>query len=192
MRGAAVDIRPATVVDASACAEIYVPYVTGTSISFEVEPPAADEFVRRIEDAQAAHEWLVAERDRIVVGYAYAHRFAERVAYSWSCETSIYLALNVRREGIGRALYEELLEHLAIRGYRRAFAGITLPNDASVGLHRALGFQDAGCYRRVGWKNGVWHDVAWMQRDLQTRGVDPPQPIRVRDLASMRESHASR
>jgi L-amino acid N-acyltransferase YncA len=136
-----------------------------------------EQFVERIAYAQAAHEWLVAVREGIVIGYAYGHQFAERAAYSWSCQTSIYLAPEVRRQGVGRALYQQLLGRLAALGYRRAFAGIALPNEASLGLHRAFGFQEVGCYRRVGWKNGAWHDVAWMQRDLQATETDPPAPI---------------
>jgi phosphinothricin acetyltransferase len=163
--------------DALACAEIYAPYVTGTSISFEVEPPTSAQFAERIADAQLLHEWLVADRDGQVVGYAYAHDFHARAAYQWSCETSVYLAMDVRREGAGRALYEVLLERLTARGYRRAVACIALPNEASVSFHRAFGFEDAGCFRRVGWKHGSWHDVAWMQRDLQTCEIDPPAPI---------------
>lgn len=170
-------VRPAVASDAAACAGIYSPYVSDTNVSFEVEPPTADQFAERIADAQAMHDWLVAERDEAVVGYAYAHRFADRAAYSWSCETSIYLAQGAHGQGIGRRLYEELLGRVAGLGYRRAFAGIALPNDASIGLHRAVGFQDAGCYRRVGWKNGAWHDVAWMQRDLQGSESDPPPPV---------------
>jgi L-amino acid N-acyltransferase YncA len=175
-----LSVRPAVAADARACADIYEPYVTGTSTSFEVEPPTPQQFTERILDAQAAHEWLVAERDGFVIGYAYAHRFAERAAYRWSCETSIYLASEAHRRGVGRALYEKLLERLATLGYRRAFAGITLPNEASVALHRACGFQDAGRYERVGWKHGAWHDVAWMQRDLQTTEIDPPSSIDAR------------
>jgi L-amino acid N-acyltransferase YncA len=177
MVGSAPHIRSATAADAAACAEIYAPYILGTSITFEVEPPTTEQFKERIAQAQASHEWLVAERDGTVLGYAYGHRFHERAAYDWSCETSIYLAVTLRRQGVGRALYQELLQRLAGRGYRRAFAGIALPNDASTGLHRALGFQWAGCYRRVGWKNGAWHDVAWMQADLQGCEIDPPAPI---------------
>lgn len=184
MSNAELYVRPATATaaDAVACAQVYWPYVTGTSVTFEVEPPTAEQFMERIADAQTSHEWLVAERDGAVVGYAYGHRFAVRAAYKWSCETSIYLARTVHRQGVGRALYERLLRQLATQGYRRAFAGITLPNDASIGLHRAFSFKDAGCYRRVAWKNGVWHDVAWMQRDLQHREVDPP-PVIARTLA---------
>ena len=135
------------------------------------------QFVERIAAAQALHEWLVAERDEVVVGYAYGHEFNERAAYSWSCETSVYVAMDLRRAGIGRALYEALLDYLAERGYRRAFAGITLPNDASVGFHRSFGYDEVGRYRRVGWKEGAWHDVGWMQRDLQRNEVDPPDVI---------------
>lgn len=170
-------LRPATAADAVACANIYAPYVIGTSITFEVDPPEAKQFIERIADAQAAHEWLVAERDGTVIGYAYGHRLAERAAYGWSCETSIYLTSEMQRQGVGRALYQELLGRLATLGYRRAFACITLPNESSVGLHRAFGFEDAGHYRRVAWKDGIWHDVAWMQRDLQVADIDPPPAL---------------
>jgi L-amino acid N-acyltransferase YncA len=177
MSSPALAVRPATAADAVACAKIYEPYVTGTSITFEVDPPTAEQFRRRIAQAQLNHEWLVAERERTIVGYAYGHQFHDRAAYGWSCEVSIYLRVGVRRQGIGRALYQELLMRLSGRGYRRALAGIALPNAASIGLHRALSFEEAGCYRRVGWKNGAWHDVAWMQRDLQPYEIDPPAPI---------------
>ena len=167
-------MRSATDADAAACSKIYAPYVIGTCISFEVEPPTPVQFEERISDAQVSHEWLVAECEGKVVGYAYGHQFNERSAYRWSVETSIYLAQDQQCQGIGRSLYELLLTRLGEQGYRRAFAGITLPNDASIGLHRSLGFDDAGCYRRVGWKHGAWRDVAWMQRDLQSDGIDPP------------------
>ncbi|MFF1610373.1 GNAT family N-acetyltransferase [Amycolatopsis sp. NPDC058278] len=157
-------IRDATPEDAAACAALYAPYVTDTAISFETEPPGTAEMARRI---AGAHAWLVHEDHGRVAGYAYATRFAERAAYRWSCETSIYLEQGRRRTGAGRALYEALFERLRARGFCRAFAGMTLPNDASAGLHRALGFEPAGVYRRVGWKHGAWRDVAWVQKDLR-------------------------
>jgi phosphinothricin acetyltransferase len=169
-------IRDALPADAAACAALYAPYVTDTVISFETEPPPAAEMARRIDDAYA---WFVLEDDSRVAGFAYAHRFAERAAYRWSCETSIYLERGRRRTGAGRALYETLFERLRDNGFYRAFAGMTLPNDASAGLHRALGFEPAGVYRRVGWKHGAWRDVAWVQKDLHaTDGcVSPPAPL---------------
>jgi L-amino acid N-acyltransferase YncA len=169
---ARMTIRDATSVDAGACAAIYAPYVRETAISFESRPPSRNEMSRLMEDALASHAWLVAEFGD-VVGYAYGHAFAARAAYRWSVETSIYLDREHCGRGVGRALYEELLDRLAARGYCRALAGVTLPNDASVGLHRALGFQEVGVYQRIGWKLGAWHDVAWFQRDIGPE-TEPP------------------
>ncbi|MEU0790093.1 N-acetyltransferase family protein [Amycolatopsis sp. NPDC005961] len=169
-------IRDATPDDATACLAIYAPYVTETVISFEDEPPSVAEMARRITDA---HAWFVLESEGRVAGFAYARPFAERAAYRWSCETSIYLERGRRRTGAGRALYETLFDRLRDKGFCRAFAGMTLPNDASAGLHRALGFEPAGVYRRVGWKHGAWRDVAWVQKDLHaTDGcASPPAPL---------------
>ncbi|HWH96514.1 MAG TPA: GNAT family N-acetyltransferase [Baekduia sp.] len=161
-----LSIRAATERDAAACAAIYAPYVTGSAVSFEVEAPSAATMAQRIAAFTATHAWLVLEDGGRVVGYAYGHAFAERAAYRWSCETSIYLELGRRRTGGGRALYEALLERLAARGFRRAIAGMTLPNEASNGLHRALGFEPVGVYRRIGYKDGAWHDVAWVQKTI--------------------------
>jgi phosphinothricin acetyltransferase len=170
-------IRDAGDRDAARCAEIYAPYVRDTAISFESEPPSAAEMARRIAAAQESHAWLVCEDAGRVVGYAYGGPFMARAAYRWSTAVSVYLDQGRRRTGLGRALYEALFERLAARGFRTALAGITLPNEASLGLHRSLGFEPVGTYRRVGWKAGAWHDVAWSQRQL---GIDdgPPEPLR--------------
>ena len=169
-------IRDGRESDASRCAAIYAPYVLDTAISFESDPPSATEMAQRIAAAQERHAWLVHEDDGEVVGYAYGGPFMTRAAYRWSTAVSVYLEPDRRRTGAGRALYEALFERLAARGFRTALAGITLPNDASMGLHRALGFDPVGTYRRVGWKLGAWHDVAWLQRPLG--GDDgPPSPL---------------
>ncbi|MGC4937832.1 GNAT family N-acetyltransferase [Kribbella sp. DT2] len=161
--------------DAAACAAIYAPYVRETAISFELEPPSAAQLAERIVAAQKRHAWLVLEDDTArIVGYAYGGPMKERAAYRWSCEVSVYLEPGRRRTGGGRALYEALFERLTERGFRTAIAGMTLPNDASVGLHAALGFEPIGTYRRIGWKNGGWHDVAWAQRTLAV-AEDPPE-----------------
>lgn len=166
-------VRDATERDAAACAAIYQPYVTDTAITFEADPPSPEQMAARIADAQRTHAWLVLEDGGRVVGYAYGGPFKARAAYRWSCEVSVYLELGRRRTGGGRALYTALLARLAERGYRTAVAGMTLPNDASVGLHRAMGFAPVGTYRRIGWKHGAWHDVAWTQREI-VAGDDPP------------------
>ncbi len=130
----------------------------------------------RIAAAARTHAWLVHEIDGRVVGYAYGGPMKARAAYRWACEVSVYLEPGLRRTGAGRVLYEALFARLAERGYRTAVAGMTLPNPASEGLHRALGFEPVGTFRQVGWKHGAWHDVAWVQRPLAP-GSDPPSDI---------------
>ncbi len=169
-------MRDASVADAAACAAIYAPYVTGTQVTFETEPPSEGEMAARIETAAKSYAWLVLEDDGRVVGYAYAGRFHARPAYRWACEVSVYLETGRRRTGAGRALYESLLARLRERGFRIAVAGMTLPNEASVGLHEAFGFEPVGTYRRIGYKLGRWHDVAWMQLRLADDGDEPAEP----------------
>jgi L-amino acid N-acyltransferase YncA len=172
-----VAVRDAVPGDAARCAEIYALYVRDTAISFETEPPAAADLAERITEAQRDHAWLVLEEAGIVIGYAYGGPFMSRAAYRWSATVSVYLDVARRRSGGGRALYGALFDRLAARGIRTVLAGVALPNEASEGLHRALGFEPVGVYRRVGWKNGRWHDVAWYQRHL-VDDVSPPEPLR--------------
>jgi L-amino acid N-acyltransferase YncA len=167
-------VRDATAADAAGCAAIYAPYVRDTAISFETEPPTESEMASRIAAAQHTHAWLVLDDGGAVIGYAYGTTYKARGAYRFSCEVSVYLEMGHRRTGAGRALYEALFARLAERGFRTAVAGMTLPNPASVGLHTALGFQPVGTYRRIGWKHGAWHDVAWMQRTLIADDDAPP------------------
>lgn len=167
-------IRDAGDADATGCRDVYAPYVTGSAVSFELEPPTAEEMARRIAEAQRQHAWLVLHDGGRIAGYAYGGPFMARPAYRWSCAVSVYLEPGRRRTGSGRALYEALFARLAARGLRTALAGIVLPNEASVGLHRAVGFQPVGTYRAVGWKNGRWHDVAWYQRPLAPDGEQGP------------------
>ena len=170
-------LRDATAADAEACAAIYAPYVTDTAITFENEPPTPAQMAERIAIALRTHAWVVLEDHGRVVGYAYGSAFKSRPAYRWACEVSVYLETGRRRTGGGRALYTALLERLARRGFRTAVAGTTLPNEASVGLHRAMGFEPVGTYQRIGWKHGAWHDVTWTQRAILT-GTDPPSEPR--------------
>lgn len=170
-------IRDASELDADACAAIYAPYVRETAISFELEPPGVAEMAERISKTVETHAWLVLEDDDgRVVGYAYGGPMKPRAAYRWSCEVSIYMEPGRRRTGGGRALYQALFDRLTERGYRTAIAGMTLPNDASEGLHRSLGFEPIGVYRKIGWKDDAWHDVAWVQRPLSTTPGRPEEP----------------
>lgn len=168
-------IRPADPQrDGAACAAIYAPSVESTPISFELVPPDATEFTRRIEKYAATHQFLVAEEDGGVVGYAYACRWADRAAYDWSVETSVYVAADHHGQGMGRALYAELFDRLRAQGFRIAVAGITLPNPASIGLHESMGFESSGSLRDIGWKEGAWRDVGYWQLYLQPPGEGPP------------------
>ena len=162
-----VTIRQASVADAAALLAIYTPYIEHTPITFEVAVPRVDEFAGRIAKCLNGWQYLVAEIDGRPVGYAYGGVHRERAAYRFSTEVSAYIDERHRRKGIGRALYARLFDDLAAKGYCEAFAGITYPNDASVGLHAAVGFTMIGIFKRIGWKFDTWHDVAWMQRTLR-------------------------
>lgn len=164
-------VRPAVEQDAEAVVRIYAPYVEQTAISFEETVPTADDMAARIKKCCTRWQWLVAEIDGGVVGYAYGSQHRERAAYRWSVEVSAYVDRHHHRTGIGRALYEPLLAELAEKGFCNAFAGITLPNEPSVKLHAAMGFLPIGTFRSIGWKFGRWHDVAWFQRTLR---ASPP------------------
>jgi L-amino acid N-acyltransferase YncA len=160
--------------DAAACAAIYAPYVATGATSFEESAPTAEELAARIERVSATHPWVVNERDGEVVGFAYATTHRTRPAYRWTAETSVYVDPEHQARGVGRGLYEALLELLRRQRLQVACAGITLPNDASVALHESLGFERIGVYRRIGFKAGAWRDVGWWQLLLGTADDDPP------------------
>ncbi|MEX2142881.1 MAG: arsinothricin resistance N-acetyltransferase ArsN1 family B [Pirellulales bacterium] len=180
-------LREATEDDAAAIAGIYAPYCETTPITFETESPSAEEIRGRIAKVLPLYPWLVGELDGRVVGYAYATRHRERAAYRWGVDVAIYLDGGCHRRGIGRALYSALLPMLVAQGYYTAYAGITLPNEASAGLHRAMGFEPVGIYHGAGYKMGAWHDVVWLEKQLQPLPPAPAEPI---SAAQLRESPA--
>lgn len=175
-------LRLAGAADAEQISAIYAPIVRETVISFETEPPDAAELRRRIAATLQTHPWLVCERSGEVLGYACGSRHRDRSAYRWAVDVSAYVREDARRRGIARRLYRALLELLTLQGFHAAYAGITLPNRASVGLHEVLGFEPVGVYRRVGYKLGAWHDVGWWQHSLRPRGVEPAEPRRPDEL----------
>lgn len=167
MAGETFIIRDANLSDTAAMLEIYAPYVLNTGISFEEQVPSLDEFSARVEKYIAGWRCLVAERDGRVLGYAYGSAHRERPAYRWSVETSVYVASDAHRNGVGRSLYQLLTPQLAERGFCNAFAGVALPNAASIALHEAVGFRHIGTFPRVGFKLGAWRDVAWFYLPLR-------------------------
>jgi len=168
-------VRPAGPGDAAGIAAVYAPYITDSVASFEAVPPDADEMRRRML-VEPRLPWLVATRDDAVVGYCYGSAHRGRAAYRWSVDCSVYVAASEHRRGTGRALYEQLLPLLRDLGHVTVFAGVTLPNAASVGLHEALGFTPVGVFRHAGFKAGAWHDVGWWQRSLQELPEEPVEP----------------
>jgi len=167
-------LRLATADDAAQIAGIYAPLVADTAITFEVDAPSVREMRQRIVGTSMRLPYLVADDAGDVLGFAYAGRHRRRAAYAWSSDVSVYVGAGTRRAGVGRGLYTALLDLLSAQGYANAFAGVALPNDASVGLHEATGFDLVGVYRSVGYKLGTWWDVAWWQRRLGTAAVPPP------------------
>jgi len=165
-------IRIAHPRDAEAILSIYAPIVADTVVSFEERVPSLEDMRERI---AASHTWLVAENEGNLVGYAYASRFHPRSAYRWSAEVSIYLASAARGRGLGRFLLDAVLHRLGAMGYVNAFAGITLPNDASIRLFESSGFTKIATWKDAGFKLGRWHDVGWWQLQLREPSIPPPQ-----------------
>jgi L-amino acid N-acyltransferase YncA len=193
-------IRSVTTEDAPAVQAIYAPYVAHTVISFEAAPPSVDEMAQRIQKTVSKFPWLVCVTDAqngdsrsensksekgepstypAIAGYAYASTHRERAAYQWSVDVSVYVSPDFQRRNIGRGLYTALFALLRLQGYVNAYAGIALPNPASVGIHTSLGFQAVGVYQQVGYKLGAWHDVGWWGLRLLTAPCEPlpPRPI---------------
>jgi L-amino acid N-acyltransferase YncA len=140
-----------------------------TAISFETDPPSAVEMAQRIAASPKNLPWIVSvDNENSVEGYAYASRHRQRAAYQWSVDVSVYVRVDRRHQNVGSTLYRQLLGELTHLGYFQAFAGIALPNAASVGLHARLGFMFVGVYKDVGYKLGAWQDAGWWQLALQS------------------------
>ena len=176
-------IRVADENDAAGVHAIYAPIVRDTAISFEVSPPSSAEIQQRMRRVLTRYPWLVCGNPGEVLGYSYASSHRERAAYAWSVDVAVYVHERARGYGVGRALYAALTSILGMQGFSTAFAGVTLPNPASVALHEAVGFLPVGTYRSVGWKLGMWHDVGWWCRPLHPAS-SPPTPVR--EFASIR------
>ncbi len=180
-------IRLARPEDGPAIAGIYRPSVTHSVTSFELEPPDGAEMARRVARVMERAPWLVCEQNETVLGYAYASAHRDRPAYRWSVDVSVYVHGDARRMGVARALYASLFAALVVQGFRNAYAGITLPNEASVTLHTSMGFTPVGVYRGVGYKFGAWHDVGWFERALAPRVPEPAPPRVLPDCSSEAE-----
>ncbi|MDE1937989.1 MAG: N-acetyltransferase [Alphaproteobacteria bacterium] len=155
--------------DLPALLAIYNHYVVHTPVTFDVEPRTLAQRQVWLDTfaSSGRYQCFVAARDSQAIGWACSGKFKEKAAYETSVETSIYLAPGEQSKGLGRKLYETLLSALAKEDLHRAFGGVTLPNEGSVGVHRALGFSLVGTYPEVGRKFGRFWDVAWFGRPFR-------------------------
>lgn len=169
------NVRRALKSDAREILEIYTPYVLDTAISFEATLPSLSEVERRIEEYSKLG-WLVYEIQDALIGYAYASKHRDREAYQWCCEVSVYIHPQHHRKGIASILYTELFQKLRDQGYVNSYAGIELPNEASVKFHESMGFTPIGVFRETGFKLGKWHDVGWWHLKIAEPGSNPKAP----------------
>jgi phosphinothricin acetyltransferase len=170
-------IRFAEPDDAAGIVAIYGPYCDGSVVSFELAAPTIEQMRERIERIMKQFPWLVCEIDGEVAGYVYACPHRERAAYRWAVDVAVYIAPQHQRRRVGQALYAVLFQILREQGYFKAYAGVTLPNAGSVGLHEAVGFRPLAIYRGVGHKFGKWLDVGWWELDLQQQSEKPGEPV---------------
>jgi L-amino acid N-acyltransferase YncA len=161
-------IRPAAPADIATITDIYADAVRHGTATFEIEPPDEAEMARRQRALMAKdYPFLVAEKAGVTVGYAYAGPYRDRPAYHWCVEDSIYVAPQLHRQGIGRALLARLIAESGTLGFRQMLAVIgDSANTGSVAVHAALGFRLIGTFQSVGFKHGRWLDTVLMQRAL--------------------------
>jgi phosphinothricin acetyltransferase len=172
-----VTVRAAVPDDLPALTAIYNHYVEHTHITFDLVPYTVEQrrawFDHYAETGP--HRLLVAVdrvgADEVVIGYATSGRFRDKPAYAPSVETSVYCAPDAVGRGAGSALYVALFDALAGEDVHRAFAGVALPNDASLAFHRGFGYTEVGTFREVGRKFGQWWDVQWLERGIDAATV---------------------
>ena len=177
--------------DAAEILAVYAPYIRETAVTFETEVPALQSFARRVADICADFPYLVLSIDGELAGYAYAHRQAERAAYAWNAELSIYLAAKWRGRGLGAPLYRLLESLLAMQGYVNLYGVITASNAGSIRLHERLGYRQIGLHEKTGWKLGQWHDVAWLHKRVGTGEPGAILPLSALDRAQVAQEMAA-
>ena len=177
-----ITIRLITEGDANDVLEIYKPYVLDTIISFEYEVPTLEEFLQRIKTYTSEFPWLVCLQGNKIIGYTYASKHRDRTAYQWSVDAAVYLSPEMHRKGIASILYGSLFSILRLQGCFNVYAGISLPNEKSIGFHKSMGFEEIGIYKKTGYKHGNWHDTAWFQLHLSEHIDNPPKPKKISEV----------
>ncbi len=171
------DIRLAEVADLEQFAEIVNHYIETTAINFHDRPQSEEDWEDTWQVLHGRFPFIVAEKDSVLGGIAYASPWKMRSAYQWTCEVTVYVRAGHERQGLGRALSQRMLEVLDAQGYRAIVAIIALPNEASVALHKSLGYEHAGTLKQLGFKRDAWRDVSFWQR-LNGDHEVAPEPIK--------------
>lgn len=176
-----MNIRLANLNDTRTLLNIYKKYIN-TLITFEYELPTEKEFATRIQTFSKTYPYLVLEDNSKILGYAYAHRYQERAAYSWNAELSIYLDDTITHKGYGKKLYSTLLDILKLQGLRNVYALITETNETSKKLQQSFNFTKTGVYHNTGYKNGRWLNVEIWEKQLNPYNLNPKNIISIQDL----------
>ena len=171
-------VRLATLDDATAMQNVYAPFCVDSPATFEEKPPSVEIFRSHMEAGWGQHPWLALVHADNVVGYAYSSQHMERAAYRWSCNASIYMDPSFVGRGNGKMLYGVLFDLLTKQNFVSCYAGITLPNTASVALHESFGFKQFCVKQNVAWKLGQWRHVGLWEKELnppiaEGRPADP-------------------
>ena len=175
--------RMASSEDAESILDIYRPFVLHSHTSFEYEVPTVQEIARRISETLTQDPWLIAEKGKTVLGYAYAGVFRKRRAYWWTREISIYMSEQSIGTGVSYLLYKKLIDLLTAQGYFQLIAGIALPNDRSIRFHEKCGFSYVGKFEGIGFKNAVFHDVGFWQKPINCDDQPHHTPRKIEELS---------
>ena len=173
-----LSIRVATEADARFVHDVYGHFVDHSNATFSTENPSVDAYREKIRHTLERYPFYICEAEGVPCGFAYGAQIRPHEAYQWDVEGTIYLALDApKRVGIGTRLYQALIDTLQAQGYKTVYGVITDLNEPSLALHRAMGFHEAGHFRNMGYKNGQWLGVVWMQRDIGSFDDNPQPPI---------------
>jgi L-amino acid N-acyltransferase YncA len=174
-----IDLRAATLDDASDIAHIYAPYVATNAVSFEEKAPSSREMRHRMTAQNGLYPWIVAcppGAADVVIGYAYGKSFRPGPAYRFSVEVAVYAGADMEGQGVRRQLLSSLIATLTAQDFAQAIVTLTTPNDKLIQLYEAGGFRRAGQYREIAFKNGRWNDVGLWQRELAEPNSPPDEP----------------
>lgn len=183
-----IKLRIARSDDGEGILSIYTPYVEETNVTFDYDVEEAKVFCQKIDDMLLEFPWIIAEHEGNVIGYSYAKRHRDRVAYNWCAESAIYVHQDYQGKGLAKLLYEALLEILEAQNTVNVYAGIAQPNEGSTMFHIKMGFTPVGVYKKVGFKNNQWHDVLWVHKTLSKHPEPPEQYISFSDAEMLKKA----